>query len=153
MTIQDLGSLGEMVAAIATVATLVYLELQIRQNAKTVQGSTAQMVINLELSTFALIAQHAGIYQRGCVSIDDLNPEEGVVYQQLVSAVMSLMAAAFIQFQNGLMPDYDTYIADWKNLYLKEPGFQSAWANLRHSYPKDFCRFLDDLDKTAEESA
>lgn len=30
MTIQDLGSLGELVAAIATVATLIYLAIQIR---------------------------------------------------------------------------------------------------------------------------
>lgn len=32
MTIQDLGSLGELIAAIATVVTLVYLAAQIRQN-------------------------------------------------------------------------------------------------------------------------
>ena len=32
MTIQDLGSIGEFVAAIATVATLVYLAIQIRSN-------------------------------------------------------------------------------------------------------------------------
>ncbi len=30
VTIQDLGSLGELVAAIATVATLIYLAIQIR---------------------------------------------------------------------------------------------------------------------------
>jgi hypothetical protein len=32
MTIQDLGSLGELVAALATLVTLVYLATQIRQN-------------------------------------------------------------------------------------------------------------------------
>ena len=32
VTIQDLGSIGEFVAAIATVATLVYLAIQIRSN-------------------------------------------------------------------------------------------------------------------------
>jgi hypothetical protein len=32
VTIQDLGSIGELIAAIATVATLVYLAIQIRQN-------------------------------------------------------------------------------------------------------------------------
>lgn len=32
MTIQELGSIGEFVAAIATIATLVYLAIQIRQN-------------------------------------------------------------------------------------------------------------------------
>ena len=111
------------------------------------------MVISLEINTFALIAQHAGIYQRGCKNVDDFNPEETVVFEQLVSAVMSLMAAAFIQFQNGLMPDYDTYIADLENTYLNEPGFQSVWANLRQSYPKDFCEFLDEFAKTEEGAA
>jgi hypothetical protein len=32
MTIQDLGSLGELIAAIATLLTLIYLATQIRQN-------------------------------------------------------------------------------------------------------------------------
>ena len=61
MTLQDLGNLGELIAAIATIATLVYLAQQIRQSAKSVVGSTAQSLLDLEVSTFALIAQHAGI--------------------------------------------------------------------------------------------
>ncbi len=32
VTIQDLGSIGELIAAVATVATLVYLAIQIRAN-------------------------------------------------------------------------------------------------------------------------
>ena len=40
MTIQELGSLGELIAAIATVITLAYLALQIRQSAK-VTGQSA----------------------------------------------------------------------------------------------------------------
>ena len=32
MTIQDLGSIGEFVAALATLVALVYVALQIRQN-------------------------------------------------------------------------------------------------------------------------
>lgn len=123
MTLQDLGNLGELIAAIATVATLVYLAQQIRHSTKSVQGSTTQSLMNLENSTFALIAQHADIYQRGSESIEGLTPEEDVVFEQLVSAVMSLMVCGFVQFQNGLVPDYDTYVADWKTVYLKKPGF------------------------------
>ena len=44
MTIQDLGSLGELIAAVATIATLVYLAMQIRQNTKQVRASTFQGV-------------------------------------------------------------------------------------------------------------
>ncbi len=34
MTIQELGSIGEFVAAIATIATLAYLAIQIRAGAR-----------------------------------------------------------------------------------------------------------------------
>ncbi len=41
MTIQDYGSIGEIVGAIATVATLLYLAVQIRQNNRLVAASIA----------------------------------------------------------------------------------------------------------------
>ena len=153
MTIEDLGNLGELIAAVATVATLVYLAQQIRHSAKSAEGTTIQSLMALENSTFALIAQHADIYQRGCESLEDLTPEEGVVFEQLVSAVMSLMVCGFVQVQNGLVANYDTYGADWKVVYLKKSGFQSAWTGLRHSYPEDFCEYLDEVGKSSAESA
>ncbi len=42
VTIQDLGSLGELIAAIATVATLIYLAFQIRANTRSVRASSFQ---------------------------------------------------------------------------------------------------------------
>ena len=44
MSIQDLGSIGELVAAFATIATLIYLAAQIRQNTTTVAASTYESV-------------------------------------------------------------------------------------------------------------
>ncbi len=45
MTLQDLGSIGEFVAAVATLATLIYLALQIRQNSESVKSAAAQSVL------------------------------------------------------------------------------------------------------------
>ena len=42
MTIEELGSIGELVAAIATVATLIYLSTQIRQSISTTRASIAE---------------------------------------------------------------------------------------------------------------
>ena len=149
MTIEDLGNLGELIAAIATVATLAYLAIQIRQGTKATNGSTTLSLMHLEVSTFALIAQHASIYDRGRRSIDDLNSEELIVFEQLVSAVMSLMVSGFIQYQLGLMLSYDEYLSDWKYTYLEEPGFQSMWTKIRHGYPIDFGECLDAVGKPA----
>lgn len=147
MTIEDLGNLADLIAAIATVATLAYLAIQIRHGAKATEGSTAQSLMHLEVSTFALIAQHASIYDRGLKRIDELNSEEQIVFEQLVSAVISLMLSGFFQYKLGLMSSYDEYLSDWKNVYLEAPGFQSVWTKIRHSYPVDFGACLDAVGK------
>ena len=43
MNIQDLGSLGELVAAIATVATLIYLAIQVKHSKEATDANTRQM--------------------------------------------------------------------------------------------------------------
>lgn len=50
MTIQDLGSMGEFVAAIATVATIIYLAVQIRQNSKAVRAQVRQSIAEQQFS-------------------------------------------------------------------------------------------------------
>jgi hypothetical protein len=42
MSIQELGSLGELIAAVATVLTLVYLAMQISQNTRAVKASVLE---------------------------------------------------------------------------------------------------------------
>jgi len=51
VTIQDLGSLGEFIAAIATVATLAYLAVQIRQSNVTARAQSRQTMIDTWSST------------------------------------------------------------------------------------------------------
>ena len=51
MTIQDWGAIGEIVGALAVVASLIYLAMQIRQN-------TRQISLNLEASKLAAFEQN-----------------------------------------------------------------------------------------------
>jgi hypothetical protein len=51
VTIQDLGSIGELVAAIATVATLIYLAAQIRQNTSAMKTSALNSLHDVQLLT------------------------------------------------------------------------------------------------------
>jgi hypothetical protein len=96
LTIEDLGNLGEVIAAIATVATLIYLAQQIRKNSSSVQGATTQALLELEITTFALKAQYANVYRRGCANILDLDDDERIVFEQVVSSEMSLFNSGFV---------------------------------------------------------
>jgi len=44
MSIQDLGSLGEVLAALATLATLIYLATQVRQNTRALKSATFENI-------------------------------------------------------------------------------------------------------------
>jgi len=153
VTIEDLGNLGDLIAAIATVATLIYLAQQIRKNSKSVEGASAQALLELETTTYALKAQYANVYRRGCANILDLNDDERVVFEQVVSSEMSLFSSAYIQVQNGLMDDDAAFDRDWIRFYLKQPGFQEMWSEIKTAYPKDFRQHLDDVEKTVKAAA
>lgn len=46
MSIQDIGNIGELIAAIATVGTLAYLAIQVQQNTRALRSSTFQEINN-----------------------------------------------------------------------------------------------------------
>jgi len=153
MTIEDLGNLGDLIAAIATVATLIYLAQQIRRNSKSVEDTSVQAILELEITTYALKAQYANVYRRGCANILDLDDDERVIFEQVVSSEMSLFSSAYIQVQNGLMDDDAAFDRDWIRFYLKQPGFQEMWSEIKIAYSNDFRQHLDDVQKTVEVAA
>jgi len=153
VTIEDLGNLGDLIAAIATVATLIYLAQQIRKNSKSVEGASIQAILELEITTYALKAQYANVYRRGCSNILDLDDDERVIFEQVVSSEMSLFNYAFLQVQNGLMDDDASFDRDWIRFYLNQSGFQVIWSEIRTTYPNDFCQHLDNVQKTVERAA
>ncbi len=75
MTIQEIGSLGEFVAAIATIATLVYLAIQIRQNTAVARSAATQEVLGSFrelIRELALSPELGRIHTRG---MNDLSPQ------------------------------------------------------------------------------
>ena len=76
MTIQDLGSIGELIAAIATILTLVYLAAQIRQNTKTVRSSTLHQNTDLWSALWLRLADPdiARAYAQGMTGQPDIEP-------------------------------------------------------------------------------
>ena len=151
VTIQELGSLGELIAAIATVATLGYLALQIRLNTKSVRGSTAQTIMEHDVALAGLVARHANIYRRGNTSIAELDADERVVYEQIVYVEIAVIWSGFAQYQNGLMgrSELATFDIEWKR-NMARPGFRSVWAEERVGFPEDFRQHFDKISAAPE---
>ncbi len=104
MTIQDLGSIGEVIAAVATLATLIYLAAQVRQNTRALRSSTfqdiaTQMAMNVE--PLATTPDLSEIMLKGLEGTDNLSPPERFRFQSVMIMTFRRMEAVFIHSQLG----------------------------------------------------
>ena len=98
MSIQDVGSIGELIAAIATVLTLVYLAIQVRHNSRALDRSNefaqANSIHHLtilfnELNwRLASDAELAGIYTRA-LNGDQLSPTDATRFTAFVNTYVA----------------------------------------------------------------
>jgi len=99
-----LGSLGELVAAIATVVTLIYLAVQLRQNTKAMRSSTFQQIsaqMGQNAETIVTNPELADLLVKGLNGKDDLTPGERVRLQGLFVMSMRRIEAVYVQRRLG----------------------------------------------------
>ena len=103
MTIQDLGSIGELIAAIATVATLGYLAIQIRQNTRALRGTFHDSSVGRIQGWHLAIASDpalSSIYQRA-IQGDELSEEEENRFRSLLNYALLGTEAVYYQHLRG----------------------------------------------------
>ncbi len=131
MTLGELGSVGEFLAAIATLATLIYLALQIRQNTKTARASNYESVLNGLREFHALLAQDgevADIYMRGTADLASLDPRERVRFNMLLYNAFTNYGVALHFYEQGMIQERllrffeEGYLA-----MLRQPGALEWW--------------------------
>ena len=171
MSIQDLGSIGELVAAVATVATLIYLSIQIRNNTRSDEFAAMERV-TADLSDFSLRllqneqhgyggrcadgsehdAEHrhhddatADTEQASQQALETLEAKEKFEVRLALQAVFMMAWRAYEAHQNGRLSDksWHLMIALLRNSYFPSATVSSWFANYFHLYPEEFVHFVN----------
>ncbi len=138
MTIQDLGSIGEFVAAAATVATLVYLAVQIRQNTLSMRASDYQDAVRSANEWGALFVHHpetVAIFRKGLARPDSLDPGEDSEFTHFLEALLRNYAAARLLAGEGQIPtsvcdSYEHSLRYW----FSSPEIREWWKGRTSPY-------------------
>lgn len=142
MTIQDLGSIGELVAAIATVATLVYLAVQIRSNTIAVRSAAAQTVHEAFATWYQMLATDAALAQlvadglRDYASLSETNKARFVA---TFMAFLSYSQDAFIKWREGSL-SADLWLG-WELVMMNlvnSPGGREFWGERGYLFGDEF---------------
>lgn len=144
MTIQDLGSLAEVVGAIATVAALVYLAIQIRANTVSLQVESRRS--SFEASAKALLAitendEVARIFNEGLVDFFNLNATDRMRFTMLLTLFVSPISVVRDEARIGV--DIQSHQFDGVVRLLCTPGGKQWWQATRNSFNQEFQQYIE----------
>jgi hypothetical protein len=147
LTIQDLGSIGELIAAIATIATLAYLAVQVRQNTRALRSSTFQDVAGAMSSTTETISTHpelAAVMQKASEGLAGLTAEERVQYHFLALTVFRRLETVYIQRELGVIEPQLTEGFERSGLsILTSGGGLEWWQSAKGAFSAAFASHVD----------
>lgn len=137
MTIQDLGSLGELIAAIATVVTLVYLAAQIRQNTNSLKTSAVSSLHDVQLLTRD--NDHYNSLVLKSLRNEELTPEERLHMVERFFTIIRAFEGVWHQQQLGAVSpeQFDEHL-DLLRWALHYPAAHRMWEQLAPTFAPGF---------------
>jgi hypothetical protein len=154
MTISELGSLGELIGAAATVATLLYLALQIRANTSSAKYSAINDIINRVIKWQSRIADTPGLmssWAEGTKNYHKLNIEEQVRFTSIVSEMLAAIEATLETAKtDGIKQESVAAVKVMVYQLMRNKGVREYWLiSGRNLFAQDFVVVVDEILKTA----
>jgi hypothetical protein len=147
VTLDQLGNLGDFVAAIATVATLAYLAVQIRASANATRAAAHQATTD-SLNQFNYLlagdAEASRIWLAGRDDRGRLSDIERFRFDELCLALFHVFETLHYQARVGA-GERALLIAEERSIraLVSSPGLRSWWAENPYAYSPEFRAYID----------
>ena len=147
MSLEDLGNIGEFVAAVAVLVTLGYLAVQIRQNTRSVRASMYQSLVESVVNFNTTFTQDSDLARAYFEGLEDLYGLSEADRTRVVFALFShfqIFQSMF--YQRRLFTIEPEYWESWRVLilsYYAMPGVQQWWQIRQNVFSKEFRKFLE----------
>ena len=142
----------QILGGIGVAASLIYVAIQIRNNARAVRASTYQQISNSFVSHWDSLAQNSefcSLLPRGGDDFTSLkdDTEQTRFYFHLMAS-MRRFENAWFQYRVGVLkePDWQAIAYDMTSL-LSYPGARFGWDGIKNRSSKEFRVFVDELVK------
>jgi hypothetical protein len=155
MTIEQIGSIGEVAAALATIATLFYLAGQIRQNTRATRAASFHGVTDSMNHVNVAVAQSPQLTQVWTTGVADrasLTDEERHQFDLLLLSYFHVFETVHYQARMG-SGEGDLRVAEERSLLflLSNQGVWEWWTENPYAYGPEFRDYISTL-RTGSES-
>jgi hypothetical protein len=161
MSLEDLGNIGEFVAAVAVVLSLIYLAVQIRQNTRSVRMASHHAVMSEFRTNVRVLTQDpelASAYQVGLEHPDQLSETDRARFGPMLASSVQIYEELYAHYRAGLI-ERDLWESRQRNLFylMSLPGPLAWWRGEATYMPgrrgsdqvsEDFRRLIEDQIST-----
>ena len=142
MTLEHASFISQIIAAIGIMASLIFVALEIRNNASAVRSGMAQAVHETYVSYYLALANNPGLAEislKGMTGLADLQPRERM---QSVCSTMALLTNcqnAFDHWRAGHLSQDRWYL--WEQLLMAmmhTPGGAELWQQRSYMFSQAF---------------
>jgi hypothetical protein len=121
MNWEAIGAIGEVVGALAVIATLLYLAVQIRQNTKAIRSTTLTAITEHKHFELRWSSDIATAWRKSLTDPGSLTPDESWQVAEWLTSSFVARQNEFFQHKQGLIDD-DTWEASEKIIKLAVSG-------------------------------
>jgi hypothetical protein len=150
MTISDVGSIGELVGGIATIATLIYLAIQIRENTRLSSRQALDHGVD-RLSEwggrFVDNPEALQLYLDGLEHFESFSDTQKHQYHFIMAEVLMIIEALREHAKNDSIKDETAKVLDPRIQFeLRGSGAKAWWKEMaREKFAGDFSAHVDML--------
>jgi hypothetical protein len=154
LSIQDIGSIGEFVAAVATVVTLVYLARQLNANTRATQATNWHEITRdyTSFNAHQLDPEVATAWRRGLQEYPNMEVDANSRFSLLMSNQALQFQAIYAQYANGQIQD-ETYLAYLRyfSMLVAQQGGNAWWeTTARPIFVPSMVAAVDDIVASGE---
>ena len=147
MSLDDLGNIGEVVAAIGVVISLFYVGYQIRQNTRASRASSILAARQMANEFHHLLSQPemTDIYIKGLSEYPTMTSKERVQFQSLMNVLFSYFESLYfntIDLEHRQLTEEE---AQNMIYHLNQPGSRRYWEQMGSLHGPDFVDWLNGL--------
>jgi hypothetical protein len=150
LDLKDWAALGELVATVAVVVSLIFVVISVDQNTDALQGVNDNALFERHdnfMRIFVEDASMAAILAKKRRGEEPLSDVEAVRWERYRLSLADIWVMAFLRHERGLLDDghweaWDLYFRDLFSNQA-EAFTKSEWAKLRYGYDEHFWEHVD----------
>lgn len=149
MTLEDIYYIGQTIAVVALLISILFVGYQIRQNTKAIRATSHHAITDSFNQLNALFINdplRGRVWRLGMQDLKNLDEDEQASFGFMLLAYSRIFETLYYQYKNGTM-DKKLFDAELRTLKwtVKNSGFRQWWAENPISLSDEYRAFIDGL--------